>query len=873
MLNAEKTTLSILKKFESPDDYEKRKIVFWYDKDKTANEEGLAYIRSTLAKKGIKLHTLNNNFFETKKLLEKDDTKSSYLIYSPEPEREHIYNWLLDIQLYSSKFENSKISDIKSELNIEGYDLDKFLEANYSFFASKKRVSAFKQFYEKDWRQEDFVQGIFAVLATSSTTDLKEILRKLLISSLEEENNNIWEDIKKYELVDEFWNTIKRHFEYSSDNPTLKKLFLSFIITHIDRNTTVSLSSFKQYINKMSNECEIFIRGWMDHAKDSAIFDNYCHQLLSENRDKLQKDLTSLLNNHEIEEYLEAESIDIFDKNIIHYIVKQLTNDNDNFDKYLNLIDSRKTKHWYSEFKNIYSALENAVKLHQLFRELEHKGINEQSLNELFKTYTTRYYLMDYYYRKFYYYYDRDSEKEILKKDIKVRVENLYNTRLLDTLLTRWSDLINSELEDIWNIELIDSQNKFYNLYVNNILKKNDRDKVAVIISDALRYEVAVELKHVLNKSSKGTIELKSMAGSLPSYTKLGMASLLPHNKLEYKNKHLLVDGIDSQNTANREKILLNSSPNSVALKFRELMDLKRDDAREKIKGKRVIYLYHNKIDETGDKLSSEYEVFNAVESTIRDIDKMINRLSRSLNVTNIIVTSDHGFIYQREHFENVDKLETQDFDKIEIIESDKRFILSEKDVSLLNTHKFKMDTVFNSDKKMFLYVPKADLRFKSQGGGINFVHGGASLQEIVIPVLVYNHNRLESDLDRKGIKYGKVNVSIINSNRLITSSPFKVKLLQTEKVTDKLEPLTCRVALWDMDEDERKVSDEKLIIADSTSEEPEERLYDVILSLSSDIENKRYYLRVIDNDLKAVQKDIFDPIPFEVDILIVDDF
>ncbi|MEA1899332.1 MAG: BREX-1 system phosphatase PglZ type A, partial [Thermodesulfobacteriota bacterium] len=293
MQDIERTTRSILKKFEAPDDYEKRKIVFWYDKDETADDWELETIKSALAKDGIKLHRLNNNFFATKKLLEKDDTESNYLIYSRGPEREYESNWLLDIQLYSSRFENSKVSDIKSELGIEGYDLDKFLEANSRFFKSKKRVSAFKQFYQKDWRKEEFVLGILAVLSGSSTIDLKEILRKLLIPSLEEEDNPIWGKIKKYGLVDYFWNTVKRDFKYSFDNPTLKKLFLSFIITHIDRNTKVALKTYNQYVNRQSNECEIFIRGWLDHSKDSASFDNHCQQLLSENGNKLERDLTS----------------------------------------------------------------------------------------------------------------------------------------------------------------------------------------------------------------------------------------------------------------------------------------------------------------------------------------------------------------------------------------------------------------------------------------------------------------------------------------------------------------------------------------------------------------------------------------------------
>ncbi|MEA3293899.1 MAG: hypothetical protein U9P81_02835 [Euryarchaeota archaeon] len=146
MQNIEKTIKSILKKFEVKDDYEKRKIVFWYDKDRTVEDnEELEQIKSSLLEKDIKFHILNNNFFETKKLLEKDDTESHYLIYSPETERDAQSNWLLDIQLYSSRFENSKISDIKSELGIEGYDLDKILEAYSRFFDNKKKGFSFQK--------------------------------------------------------------------------------------------------------------------------------------------------------------------------------------------------------------------------------------------------------------------------------------------------------------------------------------------------------------------------------------------------------------------------------------------------------------------------------------------------------------------------------------------------------------------------------------------------------------------------------------------------------------------------------------------------------------------------------------------------------
>ena len=871
MLNPEKTTQSILKKFETLGEFEKRKIVFWYDKDGTADEEGLAQIGEALEEKGIKLHVLDNNFFATKKMLEKDDTESSYLIYSGEAEREPDQNWLLDIQLYSGRFENSRISDIKSEFGIEGYDLDRFLEKHQQFFASKKRVMPLKRMYQNDWRTEEFTLGFLGVLSSSTTTDLKEIIRKILINSLDENSNTIWEDIVRFDLVEEFWDMVNRYFGYHSEEPTLKKLFLSFVITHISRNTDIELKKYKAYSNSLSNECEIFIRGWMDNIKDSDAFDRYCQTLLKDNRGHLNKYLSKEIKKYDISDYIEAESLPLFDKHIIHRIVDELNNDKEDFNSYLEWIASRKTKHWYPEFENIYNALEYAVKLYHFTKEFNEEDLNNQNLNRFFRNYTERYYLMDYYYRKFYYHYDKDSQKDDLKTT-RENIEKLYNNRLLDRLLKRWSELISQEMNGRWNIELIDRQDEFYKLYIKNIVNRNERDKIAVVISDAMRYEVAAELQEVLNKDTRGTVELKYMTGSLPSYTKLGMASLLPHEKLEYRDKFVFTDGASTETIENRGKILKKITPESIALSYEELMNITRDKAREKFKGIRLFYIYHDKIDATGDHSASEHTVFDAAEETISDVKKIIEKLTNFQILNNLIVTSDHGFIYQRDALESFDKVEMEDFGEDEIIDSKKRFVLSTENLDSMNVHKFNMDYLISSEKELFAYVPMADLRFKMRGPNKHFVHGGAAPQEVVVPVLKYSYQKT-SDLERKGIKHGKVGLAVINPSRKITSSPFSINLLQTEKVTEKLLPRRFKVALWDMDGDEYKVSDEKLVIAEGTSDEASDRQYKVTLTLTGEVENKVYYIRLIDEDPTEINKDIIDPMPFEVDLLIVDDF
>jgi|GEM_PF-4360505 len=71
MQNIEKTILTILKKFEDKGEYEKnRKLVFWYDKDPTVeDEEELEQIRSSLGENGIKLHILNNNYCQVNHIM------------------------------------------------------------------------------------------------------------------------------------------------------------------------------------------------------------------------------------------------------------------------------------------------------------------------------------------------------------------------------------------------------------------------------------------------------------------------------------------------------------------------------------------------------------------------------------------------------------------------------------------------------------------------------------------------------------------------------------------------------------------------------------------------------------------------------------
>jgi len=61
---------------------------------------------------------------------------------------------------------------------------------------------------------------------------------------------------------------------------------------------------------------------------------------------------------------------------------------------------------------------------------------------------------------------------------------------------------------------------------------RDGRRKAVVIISDALRYEVADELRSRIRQEDRFDATLDAVLGVLPSYTQLGMAALLPQRWL-----------------------------------------------------------------------------------------------------------------------------------------------------------------------------------------------------------------------------------------------------------------------------------------------------------------------------------------------------
>ena len=388
-------------------------------------------------------------------------------------------------------------------------------------------------------------------------------------------------------------------------------------------------------------------------------------------------------------------------------------------------------------------------------------------------------------------------------------------------------------------------------------------DKVFVIISDALRYEIGVELNNKFNSIVVDSSKIEPMVTSIPSITSVGMASLLPNKEITINdNGRVFVDGKDSSGIENRKGILRNNFENSIAVDFNNIPKNKMEFI-EALKGYKLVYIYHNVVDATGDKANTENDTFIAAERAMQDILWLRDKITTWLGGINIFVTADHGFLYQRSTLEEASKINKEN---IEILDKNRRSIISKENRDIDGLFKFNLEYLSLENKGIYVYIPKSDIRFKTQGAGNKYVHGGATLQEAIVPVIFYKHKRSTY----KNYKETKeVSLKLLNSRNKVTTEEFRLTFFQVEQVSAEVLAVTYEVYM--VDADDNVISNKEKIIADNKIDRPEERNHIVGMKLKRQEYSKRETYRLI---VRNLDKDVIvNEIPFIIDIAIQDDF
>lgn len=766
--------------------FDKYRIVFWYDSKKELREDFEA-----LTLEGVEKIELGNNEFGVKYRILRQQPQQKFLLYCEGEQPPDLENWLLDVQLAHTEIRTDQVAMWLAELDL-GREFADIVENHQPFFHASDRKEALKRLLKSDDTSNMIRLKMLAVCAESEPR-LDTILEALLAELAEkrEEKINL---IHCCQLDELFWEQMKRTYGYHSHEPNMG----DFVIELFKSCYAIGTKGE----NKLIADALVFLKRWKDSIKYKEVFEILsarCAEVLNIERD---------LETRETGQLIDLDYFRLIDQKIVSDLVHQIVARTISSTDVIFWVRQRKQSHWYPEFKHLYQAIAAAAEFIQTLHEAD---LSMESLSDGIQRYSLNWFRLDQYYRQFIYHVRRSSESSLMA-DLADNIENLYVNNYLLPVNNNWQSLVDKTPK--WSVKPVHLQKEFFHQWVEPFLNKDK--KILVIISDALRYEIGEELLSQIRQEDRYEGSIEPSLAMLPSYTQLGMAALLPHQKLTLANNDtgiVEVDEQSSQGLTNRIKILHKAlSERATAIKAEELMKLNQEDRRQLVRNHDLIYVYHNCIDITGDKRESQERVFEAVAETIEELIKLIKKITAA-NASNILITSDHGFIYQNR------AIDESDFANIEpqgeqILFRDRRFILGKglKENSSLRTFS---SSELGLTGDMEIQIPKSINRLRLKGSGSLYVHGGASLQEVVIPVLKINKKR-QSDTTA-------VEVEIIRgASSIISSGQLAITLYQTQAVTDKIQPRTLRAGIYTRTGE--LISDPHELTFDLTCENPRER-------------------------------------------------
>lgn len=853
-MDADKVIQDLNRRFAAPlPEFYKRRIIVWYDEDKEFEDKLDEIVLSN-----VRIVTLTgSNNFEVKKLLGVDDTTSNILLYNPISYDSPDDNWLLDIELYSEDFRADLISMWMDEM---GIPLTTTL---------RKQVKAYKKYFNAVPRRKKIacqskiptVPGqihlsVMAAIAGEKDAQPNVIIHSILSAGLDMGTNNIYADILYYGADKAFWSMVKQGTGYSEDTPDLMRLATHILLTAATRTIRFEyLCSMENFISTPHQAyCYDFISEWM-RSKDSGILYEIARTVESETR--LPQHFMKL----QVEDLVDTECFPCVNEVILQKLMLDICDHLIEIDKIKTTVEKRRICVWYDETQNYFEGIMQLSNM-QAFYKVHSAGFHTVEPKRIWQEYTTEYYQMDTYYRLFHKRYAESLKAynialQGLFGHVMEKVEGLYNNWFLGHLGTNWSDSCAEELREYGYILDIPKQVDFYNTNV-----KNADTRMFVIISDAFRYEVAISLAEQLRRETQSEVDLSSMQAIFPTITKFGMAALLPHKELSAiiksttKTERLavLADG-QSTESNNRDKILKQQNPESVALKYKNLLPMKRPERVALVKGKDVVYIYHDRVDHASH--TDEASVFGACDEAIEEIKNMVRIITNEFGGTNIIITADHGFLYTYSPLKEDDKVDKTS-DNSQDVEYGRRYAIMQSGTK----PDFLLPVKFLENRTEFeAFTPRDSIRIKMNGAGLQYVHGGISLQEMVVPVINYHFLRNDSkEYIKHKNKYDKkpVAVKLLSASHKISNMIFSLNFYQTEAVADNRE--SAMYQLYFTDSNGKMISDIQKIIADRTSDNGQERTFRSTFSLKSlkYSNTESYYLIIADENGMQVSREEF---------------
>ncbi|MBW3079638.1 BREX-1 system phosphatase PglZ type A [Bifidobacterium simiiventris] len=810
--------------------YSAGRIVFWYDErgefeDQLTDIAGSDAADETL--RDVQIVRLERNPFALKHRMLIEQPTAKFLVYLTGKLPKDEDNWLLDLELaYGPLFTADKLSMIVHELfprETSAVTRDTWLaimQRTKPFFEDDELVESLASRLRANDDERDFQAKMIAVLLSlpAGEHSLQSIWRKLLEQYAQGDTDGI-ERIETMGLLDYHWTGTRGIYRFDADrslaHPTVKDFVLWLF--RLAWNGFSDAEHGADYYANIRRDFDM----WRNDPRFAPVMRALAEDVFSDL--SIDHDIARM----ELDELTSRGVFREVDEQLVELLYADLGNESITDDDVQRIVASRQYGLWHDDFAKDYAVIAAASALRAQLRTARPVMASITSAQAGFRIYADDLCRVDGCYRRFVAAW-KASSRPFSGRMVAESLEQEY-ARYQADLGMAWQTQVNTMTD--WSIDDVPPQTDFY---TRNVKKTTDAGKkIAVIISDALRYDVAAEFRERLGSQSRWNATMDAQLGVLPSYTQLGMAALLPHTTLALDpadHYSVLADGQSTKGTAARDSIL--SAVNGTAVDAETLMNMKRDEYRELVKSCNVLYVYHNVIDATGDKAASASDVFGACERALDDLDGIVKRLANA-NVTNMIVTADHGFLYQDHDVTDAEWLsETPSGDVI--WQKKRRFVIGS---NLANKPAFvtfaaaQVGLADPSDEHVTIQTPNGIHRLRIQGDGARYAHGGAALPEIVVPVVHINKGRSASGDARQ------VEFRILQNTDRITTGQITVDFLQTEPVGGKISERTVLAGLWGVESNGHAtlISNEVPLAFASTSKDPAERHVPATFLLTTD--------------------------------------
>lgn len=734
------------------------RVVFWHDP-----EGQYASDIDNLDLPCVTTVRVANDEYAVKNRLLHDQPEDKFLVYRAGQMPAGIRNWLLDLELAYGVFTADRSSLVSQDLGLTADGIDEVVQAHEKFFNAGKRVQILKALLTPADDAARLRAKMSAVVLGQKEHSLEEITRTLLSENARGQSAK-YDGLADYGLEEFLWSGLASIYGYESASPSIDD-FVLWIFRVAEQDFAGDASGPLHNLRRDFGS-------WRFHPTSSATM------LQLARRAEADLDYPGQVRDKSFRDLVGDDLFEETDKQIIRDLAAAVASQAVTAREVAEVVSIRRRSLWITKYRQLYTAIGAAAELLSQLRSID---FAMSSFDDALERYRNDWFRIDQLYRQFTYAH-RSFEGPHPLDPLREKVEKRYTNKFVYELGNAWQQKVDEA--DRWASSVFRSQRSFYSDYVAGLVREDK--KAVVIISDALRYEVAEELGSRIRQEDRFDADLDAVLGVLPSYTQLGMAALLPHRTLKHSadGKIVLADDQPTNGTGLRGKIL--ETVGGSAIQAEDFKALSPDERRELFKSNRVLYVYHDVIDATGDKQGTERRVFEAAEQALGELVDLVKKAANA-NATNIFVTADHGFLFQDEALpEQFFLSERPQGDNILV--TNRRYVLG---------HGVKVDyafTTFNSvqlelDGDIEVQIPKSIHRLKLAGGGSRFVHGGATLQEIVVPVLSINKKR-KSDTRL-------VNVEVLPESDKITTGQLVVKLFQSEAASDKVQPRTLRAGLY----------------------------------------------------------------------------